>query len=358
MKTLERYITAAYLKNFLMAIFALCALFFFQAYLSAIYESKFSREQLLIYHLLNLPHTLVQMAPPAILIATVFTLSGMSRFNELVACYSIGVPLKKIFSLLVMVTFMISCLMLVLQDRILPLTYKKRTNFYWHEMKKQPDFFLDIKQNKVWYRSKNIIYNLRLFDPNRKIIYGMSVYTFDNDFNLLELVNAERAEFSPNGWRLMDGTVTLFNRDDPFPMTQKFSEKSLVISETPKDFQEIEKEVKGLRLKDLYRYIARIKQVGADTKNFEVEFHSKISLSFISVVMCMLGVPFSVRSRREGGVAKDLGLGLVVTFFYWLFHSISLSMGTNGALPPILAAWLPSMIFAGLAVTLIARRST
>jgi lipopolysaccharide export LptBFGC system permease protein LptF len=45
-----------------------------------------------------------------------------------------------------------------------------------------------------------------------------------------------------------------------------------------------------------------------------------------------------------------------VTFFYWLFYSVGLSLGTNGALPPWLAAWLPSAIFVALAAVLITRQ--
>ena len=224
-------------------------------------------------------------------------------------------------------------------------------------MKKSPDFFLDIKQDKIWYRAKNLIFNLKLFDPKTSIIHGMAVYTFDDSFNLIQVMDANRAEFTPQGWRLHQGTVTVFNESDPFPMTKSFQEKELLISETPKDFQEIEKEVDGLRLKELYRYIERMRAAGADTKSYEVKLHSKISLTFIPLVMCILAVPFSVRNRREGGAAKDLGLCLVATFFYWLFYSIGLSLGTNGALPPWLAAWLPSTIFAALAAALIARQT-
>ena len=188
------------------------------------------------------------------------------------------------------------------------------------------------------------------------MIFGMAVYTFNDDFKLIQAVDAERAEYTSQGWRLMNGTVTVFTQDDPFPLTQQFKEKELQIAETPKDFQEIDKEVKGLRLKELWRYIQHMKAAGADTKTYEVDFHSRISLSFIPIVMCFLGIPFSLRGRREGSVAKDLGLCLGITFFYWLFYSVGLSLGTNGALPPWLAAWLPSTIFVALAVTLIARQ--
>lgn len=358
MKTLDRYIASIFAKNTLLGIFALSTLFVFQSILGELFERRYPAEQVIFYNLLNLPQIMVQMAAPAVLLATVFTLSGLARTNELIASFSIGVGLKRIVSLLLMLTFMMCCIVLILEDRILPLTFKKRTTYYWHEMQKKQDFFLDIKQDKIWYRSKNLIYNLRLFDAATQIIHGMTVYTFDDDFNLVQVVDAEKASFSPNGWKLLNGNVTVFTPDDPFPLTKRFAEKELIIRESPKDFQEIEKEVDGLRLKELRRYIERTKAAGADTKNYEVKFHSKISLSFIPLVMCILGVPFSVRGRRDGGIAKDLGLCLVVTFFYWLFYSVGLSLGSNGALPPWLAAWLPSTIFVGLAVTLIARRKT
>jgi lipopolysaccharide export system permease protein len=243
-----------------------------------------------------------------------------------------------------------------MQDRVLPPTFKAQITYKNREMEKKQDFFLDVKQSKIWYRSQRLIYNLQRFDPKTRVIHGMSVYTFDDRFNLVQAVDAERAEFTPHGWRLRNGTVTVFSSEDPFPLTEQFKEKELQIAETPKDFQEIDKEVKGLRLKELWRYIQRMKAAGADTKTYEVDFHSRISLSFIPLVMCFLAVPFSLRGRREGSAAKDLGLCLGVTFFYWLFYSVGLSLGTNGALPPWLAAWLPSAIFMVLAAALIARQ--
>ncbi len=100
-----------------------------------------------------------------------------------------------------------------------------------------------------------------------------------------------------------------------------------------------------------------MKGAGADTKSYEVKYHSRMSMSFIPVVMCFLAVPFSVSSRREGSIAKDLSLCLSITFFYWLFYSVGLSLGTNGVLTPWIAAWLPSGIFVVLAGILIIRKS-
>jgi lipopolysaccharide export system permease protein len=355
-RTLDRYLAGIFLKNFALSVLALTALFMFQALLGDLVDHNYTSEQILYYHLLNVPQVVVQMMPPAVLLGTVMTLSGLARTNELTACYAIGVGVGRIMSLLLSIVFIVSCLVLVMQDRVLPPTFKTRTTYYNRVMQKKQDFFLDTKQDKIWYRSQRLIYNLQRFDPKSRTIFGMSVYTFDDDFKLVQAVDAERAEYTSKGWRLLNGTVTVFAPDDPFPLSQQFKEKELQISETPKDFQEIDKEVKGLRLKELWRYILHMKAAGADTKSYEVDFHSRISLSFIPIVMCFLGIPFSLRGRREGSIAKDLGLCLAITFFYWLFYSVGLSLGTNGALPPWLAAWLPSTIFVALAVTLIARQ--
>jgi lipopolysaccharide export system permease protein len=345
-----------FVKHLVGAIFAMTVLFLFQSMFSELFDRNNSVENILYYHWLNVPKIMVQMSPPAVLLATVLTLSGLSRSQELVACYYIGVGLRRIMGMILGVILIVSALLLVVEDRILPPIFKKRTTFYWRDLQKKQDFFVDIKRDRIWYRSKNLIYNLQLFDANSKTIHGMSVYTFDDDFNLLQVVNAEKAEYANNKWKLINGIVTLFSTENPFPMSQSFAEKYVLINETPKDFQEIEKEVDGLKFRELYEYIQRMKKAGADTKSYEVKFHSRFSTAFIPIVMCFLAIPFSLSNRREGGVAKDLGLCLAVTFFYWLFYSVGLSLGTNGALPPWLAAWLPSSIFVVLAATLIARK--
>lgn len=358
MRILARYVSLLFLRNFFLGVFGLTVLFVFQALLDMLLRSQYDEKQVIIYHLLSIPDVFVQMTPPATLLATVLTLSGLSRTNELVACYSIGIGLRQLMMVLISIVFMISCFTVVLQDRILPPVFRKRTVFYWKEMRKRSDFFLDVKQDKIWYRSNNLIYNLRTFDVKSNTIFGMAVYTFDDQFNLVQVVEAQRAQHTPEGWRLNDGVVTVFTGDDMFPMSKKFEEKALVIDETPTDFREIEKEVDGLRLKELWRYIDRSKKAGADTKAYEVKFHARLSMSFIPMVMCFLALPFSTRKRREGGVAKDLSLCLAVTFFYWLFHSVGLSLGQNGALPPWLSAWLPSLVFTAVAAGLVSFRKT
>jgi lipopolysaccharide export system permease protein len=356
MKTLDRYVLGIFIKNLMAALLGLTTLFFFQSIFTDLYDHHHETRQILYYHALNLPQIFVQMSPPAVLMATVMSLSGLSRTGELVACYSIGYGIQTLMTRILAAVLVVCALILLVEDRILPTFYRKRTSYYWREMQRRPDFFLDIKSAKVWYRSKNMIYNLRLFDAASQVIHGMTLYTFDEQFNLLQVVDAEKAVFSGKTWRLQNGIVTLFSKDHLFPLSQRFVEKNVVIAETPQDFGEIEKEVDGLRFKELKQYIQRMKQAGADTKSFEVKYHARWSVSFLAIVFCLLAIPFSIGSRRQDGLARDLLICLILTFFYWLFFSVSLSLGAKGSVPPWVAAWLPSSIFATLGVVLITPR--
>jgi lipopolysaccharide export system permease protein len=337
----------------MLSFLGLSGLFFFQSVITQMNDYVLS--QLIIYSLYDLPRMMVMVAPPATLIATVLTFSTLSRNNELIACHSIGISLMQLLGVLVPIVFVLCCISLVAQDRVLPVFHEKKSLYYWREIKKKQDFFLDVKQDKIWYRSNNLIYNLRTFDPKTDRILGVGVYVFSEQFNLTEFLQAETATYNGKSWDLKQGKSTHFDPETGFPVVESFKNRALTIKESPKDFKVIEKEVDRLRIKELIRFIDRNKKSGIDSKVFEVKLHSRFSLSFIPLIMCLLALPFSVSRTREGRLGKDLTMAMVITFFYWLSYSVCLSLGQNGMVTPILAAWLPSIVFGGLAAILLKR---
>ncbi len=353
MQILARYLGMTFFKNLMLSLFGLAGLFFFQNIVTQLNE--FSFNHLLIYSLYDLPRMLVMVAPPATLIATVLTFSTLSRTNELIACHSIGISLMQMLGVLFPIIFVLCCISLVVQDRVLPVFHEKKSLYYWREIKKKQDFFLDVKQDKIWYRSNNLIYNLQTFDPKLDRILGIGVYVFSPQFDLVEFLQAETATYNGKEWEMTQGKTTRFDPKTGFPIVEPFKSHALKIKETPKDFKVIEKEVDRLRIKDLIRFIERNKKSGIDSKVMEVKLHSRFSLSFIPLIMCLLALPFSVSRNREGRLGRDLTMALVITFFYWLSYSICLSLGQNGMITPILAAWLPSMVFGALAAVLLKR---
>lgn len=353
MQILARYLASTFFKNLLLSLVGLAGLFFFQNVVTQM--NDFPVNQLVIFSLYDLPRMMVMVAPPATLVATVLTFSTLSRSNELIACHSIGISLLQLLGVILPIVFVLSCLSLVAQDRVLPAFHEKKSLYYWREIKHKQDFFLDVKQDKIWYRSNNQIYNLRSFDPKGERILGIGVYIFSEQFNLIEFLQAETATYNGKEWDLTQGKSTHFDQETGFPIVESFKNRALKIKESPKDFQIIEKEVDRLRIKELVRFIDRNKSSGIDSKGLEVKLHSRFSLSFIPLIMCLLALPFSVSRTREGRLGRDLTMAMVITFFYWLSYSVCLSLGQNGTVVPVLAAWLPSIVFGILAGVLLSR---
>ena len=62
--------------------------------------------------------------------------------------------------------------------------------------------------------------------------------------------------------------------------------------------------------------------------------------------------------RRGGGVAFILGVGIAIGFSFFIFDGISLTIGELGIVPPWMAAWMPVLVFTGIAATLMLRAET
>jgi lipopolysaccharide export system permease protein len=138
-------------------------------------------------------------------------------------------------------------------------------------------------------------------------------------------------------------------------MTRRFASQSMTLNESPKDFQEIEKEVETLRLKNLWRYIQRNKDAGIDTHSYEVVFWSKISMALVPLVMALLGIPFATQHHRHASLARDVSICFLIVLVYWLLFSSALSIGKSGRIPPLWAAWTPNLVFFAFGIFMVLR---
>ena len=74
-----------------------------------------------------------------------------------------------------------------------------------------------------------------------------------------------------------------------------------------------------------------------------------IANAFATVILTFIGVSISSRKIR-GGMGLHLGIGLLISFSYILFMQFSTVFATNGNMNPLLAVWLPNILFAIIGV--------
>ncbi len=290
-----------------------------------------------------------QFIPVAALVGVVFTLSSLNKSRELTALFSLGMSITRILIPIFFWIFIFVGLSFYIGDRVLPITKKKRNYIYYVEMKKQPSKFATVKTDKIWYRSDNIIFNIKLLESEKKVAHGVTFYYFSPEWKLQQIIHSKTAKIMPSHWLLKGGSITLFvDKNLSTPLVKQFDSKKIAMNEELSDIQTTSTASDFLSFSELGRYIDKNKEAGLNMTAFEVDYHNKISFPFTILVMALIGVPFVITHQRSGGMAKNIGLILLLTFTFWVMQSSSLSLGKAGQIPPILATWTPNIVMLGL----------
>ena len=296
------------------------------------------------YYGVYLFEVLYQFIPVASLVGVVFTLSSLNRSRELTAMFSVGLSLTRILAPIFFWLAIVVAGAFYIGDQVIPVTKQKRDYIYYVEMKKQPGLYSTVKTDKIWYRSDNIIFNIQLLEPEKEKAHGLSFYYFSPDWKLQQMITSRQANLRPGAWDLKDGTITLFVDEQAGPLVQKYEKKTVAMTEELSDIQTTSSASDFLSFKELGRYIRKNSEAGLNMTSFIVDYHNKLSFPFTIFVMALVGVPFVITHQRSGGMAKNIGLILIMTFGFWVMHSYSMSLGRHGQLAPLLATWGPNIL--------------
>lgn len=353
---IDRYIAKAFVANFAMSLLVFVSLFVSIDFMTTMNSySNVSIQVLVDFYRYSLPAIIYQMIPVASIIGTVFTISGLNRNNELVALYSCGLSLARISLPILVVVSLISCISYWMSDQVLPSFAQKKNYVYFVEMKQRPGLYSTVKTDRIWYRSKNVLFNIKTLIPEAKKAQGLSMYYFDNAWKLIQLIRADSVDILGREWKLRNGTVTVFAEESSFPFTKTFDEKTIQMDEDTGDLSTSTNSSEQLSVSQLNSFIKKNKEAGLDTTRYEIDLHSKFSFAFASLVMSLLGIPFSLARVRSGGTVLNFGICIGVTFFYWTLYNSFITMGRYAYVPAMVGAWLPNLITGAIALIFLVR---
>jgi lipopolysaccharide export system permease protein len=100
---------------------------------------------------------------------------------------------------------------------------------------------------------------------------------------------------------------------------------------------------------ELKEYISKqINRGSGNVVQYQVEYHKRIASSFASFILTIIGLSLASR-KRKGGMGLYLGIGLALSFTYILLQAVSATFAIKADAPPMLAAWIPNILFAVVA---------
>jgi lipopolysaccharide export system permease protein len=355
MRIISWYIIREFLK-----ISTLCVGFFVAIYLVVDFferiddflEAHLPFSVAVEYFLLKLPLIVQQGIPMGVLMGTLITLGLIGRNNELMALKASGVSPGSLVVPIILVALLLSMIDFALAEYVVPLT-SSRCNYIWNTEVHHRSVPGGFTQEKLWYKSDQIVYNIRVLHPERQLLEGVTVYFFDDNFSLQRRLDARRAKWDGKSWIFSEGVMLNRDTSGGFSMKQ-FDQLPLELKERVEDFQHLEKAPEEMTIVELSRYVKEIKSEGYDATRYQVDFHAKIAFPITSVVMALLGIGVALYQGKRGGIAIGVAASVALAFVYMILFQFLLSLGYSGNLQPFLAAWTPNLFFAMVGTFLLA----
>ncbi len=346
-RIITRYVVDEYLKIFGLSLSSLIliyvvVLFFQKMDLFVKYHAPFYL--IFEYLIYKIPEVVFQWTLPyAILLSTLLTLGSFSRHNEITALKAGGVSLYRITFPLFFIALLVSLFSFFGNEYLVPLTSQKTRYLLSVKVRKEP-LMSYFKNYKIWYRSDHRIFNIQLLDPEQKILKGITLYEFDDQFRCIRRIDAKEARWVEGKWRFFQGALRDFDESGSVQMTS-FQEMDFPLKEDWASFQKTEKKSEEMGYSELRTYIQKIQSAGYDATRYRVDLYSKLSYPLLNLLMVLVGIPFALKSGRSGGMALSIGISVMIGFAYGITYYIFLSFGRSGILPPLLSSWTPTLLF-------------
>ncbi len=354
MKILNRYILNEYLKIFLFALAVLTLLFvvvdFFEK-VEDFVKYKASFISIFKYLIFKLPLFVYYIVPITVLLSTVICMGVLSRHNEIVAMKSCGMGLYRIAMPILSTAAVISLLVFINSEYVLPVTNRLTNHILRVDIKKQEEHGI-YKKNRIWFKSDDgSIWNIALLDSGTGTMFNVSVFKF-NGGKLKERIDCKQVKWTGSMWIFYDGWLRLFDEEGSFN-SEYFKNREFPVKEKPTDFMSVSIGPEEMGFREIRDYIKKIRKEGFDATRYLVDMHIKLSFPAICFIMALIGIPFSLRTGRQGGFTVGIGLSVVVGFTIWFIFSMGISLGHAGRLPPFIAAWGATIVFTATGIYLL-----
>lgn len=352
-KLIDLYVTRLSLRIIGLALFALLGLFYISSFVDLsekLFKGTATGRMVLQYLWFSTPEFLYFIIPMSILIATLVTVGGLTKSSELIVMRACGVSLYRVAAPLLLIALGASSVLFLLEERVLGYTRRRSDEIQQVIRGRTPRTFNVLNQKWIVSRDGNI-YHYAYFDPRRREMTGLSIFSFDpRDNKLARRTDVKRAVYTgaaadPALWRGKDGWTREFAGDavryaPALELDVKLEEPEYFMTERP--------EAERMSYTQLRDYIRDLRTSGLNVLPSTVALYRKLAFPFVTIIMTLIAVPFAVTTGRRGAL-YGIGVGIVLAIVYWVTISIFAAIGSAGLISPILAAWVPNLLFGAAA---------
>ncbi len=297
------------------------------------------------YSLLTFPSWLTTIVPVACLLAAISVISEMVTNGEWTACVAGGFAPRQLFKPIVLCIILVAVISLAVQEFIVPPLNRKATLLYYTKIKPDKNFNLNAESDVAIKLSGNEMLYAKWVDLGKGVMRDVSIDTYNDVWDIASQIVAQRMVWDEkqNAWIFKTGMRRTFPNENEV-LDEKFDSAVAPVNLSPDQMSVSRTEGKLLSVRELGKRIKFFKQTGLASYVAETQRQAKLSTPFVTLIMCLLGMPFAISVRRKSKILNILA-SMVIAFTFWWLISMITSMGENGYINPFLAGWGPVLIF-------------
>jgi lipopolysaccharide export system permease protein len=353
----ERHIIRRLLAGYLMLVAALVVFFIvlhFIEYMDEFLDRGATlREVFLSYYPRYVPQIVTLTSPLALFLSVIYVTGRLAQEVQLVALQTSGVSLYRLLRPVAIVAVAITGFMFYFNGWVAPQANSFVLEFerqYLRNAPRQIDFNDIHRQNRP-----GSIVTVGYYNREAAIAHRVALHEFDEARRLTFRIDASRMEWvdSTRTWRIHSAVVRKFEPDG-FETRRQVASLDTTLNVLPRDFARSERDVESMTVPVAGEYIEALRRSGA--ANIEpalVAYYGKFAYPLANLILVLIGFPLA-SVRRRGGQAAQIGIGIAIAFVYLVAQKLIEPFGYHGVLTPAAAAWLPHLLFAALAIVMIA----
>ncbi len=351
-KRIDRYIIAKFIGTYFFSIaliISISIVFDINENLSKFTEYHAPLNAIIFDYYANfIPYFSNLFSPLFVFIAVIFFTSKLAGNSEIIAMLAAGISFRRLLRPYMFSCVLISALSFYLSAYVIPHGTVVRMNFETMYKNKKKNLAADNVQLQV---ADGVIAYIQHYDNRTKQGYGFSLDKFENK-KLVSHMTATNIQYDTIADSKFHWKMTNWKIREMKSLREKITsgmKRDTVIMMEPADLVYSKGQQETFTSPELKDYIS--KQVNRGSGNvvqYQVEYHKRIASSFASFILTIIGVSLS-SWKRKGGMGLYLGIGLALSFAYIMLQTISATFAINAGMPPMIAAWIPNILFAFIA---------
>ncbi|MDB6172731.1 MAG: Permease YjgP/YjgQ family protein [Chthoniobacteraceae bacterium] len=367
LKLLDRYILRAFLEPFFICFagfIAIWLVFDLMGNLRDFLDASTSLKQIARFYATQIPDVIVISLPVALLLGSLFSLSRMSRSNEIISMLTAGRSVVRLLMPYFVVGLLASILSFGLNYEWAPhsAAIKKALLEQITKSKKRLDrgsvdgyLFRDRINDRTWY--------VRHLRENSLEMIGVHITQQDENSDITRKWYARLAVYQEKTktWLLQRGMCVDFNTAGDIEKVDDFSTDARTITgwtETPWRILSSRLEPQNLSIPELHDYLKFNGDLPAgQLAAFKTYVHHRWALPLQCLIVLIMGAPLAIVFSRRG-VVGGIASAVLLNSAMMLSTSLFLALGKGNRVSAAAAAWLPNAIFLFIGLTLLYFRST